>query len=275
MGGINTAVLWVAIVLYLAGFVLFLTGLVFNRKGAVEKAWLLSVVAFVVHTLTIAIRWVESGHPPVLWRFEHALAGSWFVMAIYLSVLRGSRGLKVTGLIASGFALLMLGYGLMSSKQLQPLPPPYQSGWLWIHVGFGWLTYGSYHIAAGTGILYLLKDRAMRKNTHSWLSELLPSTETLEDVTFKLIVYGFIAHIVMLGSGAIWAYGLWGRYWAWDPIETWSLISWLVYALVIHLRVTYGWKGRRFIYLAIVSVITIIILFGGIGFAGGVHTPLL
>ncbi len=275
MGGVNGMVLWAAIVLYLAGFMLFLTGVVFNKRKTIERAWWLCVAGFTMHTLTIIVRWIESGHPPVLWRFEHALAGSWFVMAIYLAIVRNAKGLRVAGIIVSGFTLLMLGYGLMSSKQIEPLPPPYQSPWLWIHVGFGWLTYGSYHIAAGTGILYLIKEWAIRKDKDGWFYRTLPATEVLEDVTFKLIIYGFIAHIVMLGSGAIWAYGLWGRYWAWDPIETWSLISWLVYALVIHLRVTYGWKGRRFIYLAILSVITIIILFGGIGFVGGVHTPLL
>jgi cytochrome c-type biogenesis protein CcsB len=270
--------LWSALAMYLLAFLIFLSSIVFKKEGQREVAWWVCVVGFIIHTLTILVRWVESGHPPVLWSFEHALAGGWFVMGVLLVLVWRFPSLKEVGVVISPFVLLMLGYGIMGKELgIEPLPPPYQSNWLWVHVGFGWIAYGAYHVAAAVAVLYLLKDRALRKSGGevSRFFRVLPETQTMDDLIFKLIVYGFISHIVMLGSGAIWAYGLWGRYWSWDPIETWTLISWLIYGLVIHLRVTYGWKGRRGAWLAIISLIGVLIFFGGIGFTRGVHTPLL
>lgn len=270
--------LWSAMAMYLLAFLLFLSAAVFKKEGQREVGWWGCVAAFILTTLTIAVRWVESGHPPVLWSFEHALAGAWFVTGVFIILVRKFPALKELGVIISPFVLLMLGYGIMGKELgIEPLPPPYQSNWLWVHVGFGWIAYGSYHVAAGMAVLYLLKERALRKSGGEvgWFYSALPEIQTMDGLIFKLIVYGFISHIVMLGSGAIWAYGLWGRYWAWDPIETWTLISWLIYGLNIHLRVTYEWTGRRGAWLAIISLIGVLIFFGGIGFTRGVHTPLL
>jgi len=271
--------LWSSIGAYLISSLVFLSGMVFKKEGHSSFAWKAALAGFLLHTLTIAVRWIESGHPPVLWRFEHALAGGWFVMAVFLALVFRFPSIRALGALVISFTLLMLGYGIMSAELgVEPLPPPYQSNWLWVHVGFAWVAYGAYHVAAGMGILYLLKGRAIRKrgeeNIHRFFAK-LPGLKTLDDLTFKLIVYGFISHIVMLGAGAIWAYGLWGRYWTWDPIETWTLISWLIYGLNIHLRVTYDFTGSRGAWLAIVSLAGVLIFFGGIGFTKGVHTPLL
>lgn len=272
--------LWTAIAIYLVSFLLFLSGVIFKKERQHVFAWYGCIIGFGLHSATILARWIASGHPPVLWSFEHALAGSWFVMGIFLIVGKYFSNFKIAGIVVSPFVMLMLGYGIMGKELgIEPLPPPYQSNWLWVHVGFGWITYGAYHVAAGMAILYLLKERAVRKSKNkgelSRFFQFFPELSVLDDLTFKLITYGFIAHIVMLGSGAIWAYGLWGRYWAWDPIETWTLISWLIYGIAIHIRMTYRWKDKRFAWLAILALAGVIIFFGGIGFVGGVHTTLL
>jgi cytochrome c-type biogenesis protein CcsB len=271
--------LWTAVFFYGASFFVFLSAVVFTSSGLSSLAWKGSVAGFILHTAAITVRWITSGHPPVLGTFEHALAGSWFVMTIFLIAVRRFSGLKDIGVIVSLFVLLMLGYGVMSSEaSLEPLPPPYRSNWLWVHVTFAWIAYGAYHVAAGIAILYLLKERKAKGGKEGRLTGFLsrlPETSRMDEFNSKLIVYGFIAHIGMLGSGAIWAYGLWGRYWAWDPIEIWSLVTWLIYGMSIHLRTTYGWRGRKYAWLVILSLIGIIVTFGGIGFIGGVHTPLL
>jgi cytochrome c-type biogenesis protein CcsB len=259
---IEGILLWSAIVLYLLVFLIFLSAIVFKKDGQRELAWRGCVAGFIVHTLTILVRSVDNGHPNEL----------------FFILVRRFPALKGVGVVVSPFVLLMLGYGIMGKELgIEPLPPPYQSNWLWVHVGFGWIAYGAYHVAAGVAILYLLKERAIRKSGGEVprFFRALPEVQTMDELIFKLIVYGFISHIVMLGSGAIWAYGLWGRYWAWDPIETWTLISWLIYGLDIHLMVTYEWKGRRAAWLAIISLTGVLVFFGGIGFARGVHTPLL
>jgi cytochrome c-type biogenesis protein CcsB len=200
------------------------------------------------------------------------------VAGIFIFLIWKLPSLKNAGVVVSPLTLVLLGYGIMKSDPaIAPLPPPYQSYWLWIHVTLAWVAYGAYHVAAGTAILYLLKKNKAgdEKFFLSGLLKKLPEEDRMDELVYKLIIYGFIAHIGMLGSGSIWAYGLWGRYWGWDPIETWSLISWLVYGVNIHLRATYHWKGRKAAWLAISSLAGIIITFGGIGFIRGVHTTLL
>ena len=146
-----------------------------------------------------------------------------------------------------------------------------------MHVSFAWIAYGAYHVSAGVAVLYLLKERWARKGEPNIPAALkkLPDLAIMDGLIAQLIEYGFLAHIIMIGAGAIWAYGLWGRYWNWDPIETWSLISWIIYGINIHMRMTYGWKGKKGAWLAAASLAAVIITFGGIGFIGGVHTPLL
>ncbi|MBI3755352.1 MAG: cytochrome c biogenesis protein CcsA [Deltaproteobacteria bacterium] len=260
--------LWTAIGVYLATFLLFLGGLIFKKEKQFVLAWRGCVAGFSLHSAAILARWVASGHPPVLWSFEHALAGSWFIMGIFLFIGRYFSSMKIGGIVISPFVLLMLGYGIMGKQTgIEPLPPPYQSNWLWVHVGLAWVAYGAFIISAIMSILYLVKDRSVYKD--------LARLETLDDLIFETILFGFITLTVEIGAGALWAYGLWGRYWAWDPIETWSLISWLVYGVNIHLRATYGWQGKKAAWFAIISLIAILITFGGIGFIGGVHTTLL
>lgn len=270
--------LWIAIAAYLGSFSLFLGGTVFKSNRQSSWAWRACVAGVLFQLFTVAVRWYSSGHPPVLGTFEHALAGSLAIGIIYLAVGLYLPLVRALGVVAAPFVLLMLGYGVMGRDSgITPLPPPYQSNWLWVHVSFAWIAYGAYHVSAGLGVLYLIREKGRSRNgeVRNRFFRSLPEPKRMDDLIFRLIVYGFVAHIVMLGSGAIWAYGLWGRYWAWDPIEMWSLITWVVYGLCIHLRVSYGWKGEAAAWLAIVSLAAVLITFGGIGFVGGVHTPLL
>jgi ABC-type transport system involved in cytochrome c biogenesis permease subunit len=123
-------------------------------------------------------------------------------------------------------------------------------------------------------VLQLLKIKSSGDRGGGLLSR-LPGAETLEDLTFRIICFGFVSLAVEMGAGAIWAYKLWGRYWAWDPMETWTLISWLTYALYLHLKVTMGWRGARMAWLAIIAFVFILIAFGGMAMMMGLHAPLL
>jgi len=164
----------------------------------------------------------------------------------------------------------MLGNGLQGQKELLPLEPPYRSNWLYVHVLFAWLAFGSYMVAAGVGAVTILRQRLLNMFSFN-----LPVEKLLDELSFRLILFGFLAESIMIGSGAIWAHGLWGRYWGWDPVETWSLISWLTYGLNLHLRLTYGWRGKRAAWLAIFSLFGVIALFFGIGYISGLHTRML
>jgi len=261
--------LWIAIGGYGLAFAAFLNGMVFKRERLPVYAFGLTVGGFVCHTLAVGARWYATGHAPVMHTYENSLIGIWFLVLIYLGLSFYFPPSRLFGVVVAPFSLLILGNGLLVGAELQPLEPAFRSNWLYIHVLFAWLSFGSYLLAFADGIMYLLKDKAKTGTLTR-----LPELKLLEELSLRLILFGFLCQAVMLGSGAIWAHGLWGRYWGWDPVETWSLISWLVYGLNLHVRITLGWSGKRAAWLAVGSLFGIIFLFFGFGHGSSVHTEM-
>jgi len=261
--------LWLSIALYSFSFLLFLGGLVFRKEAFQAYAFRVSVLAVLFHTGAMLARWAETGHLPVMGTYENSIAGSWFMAVTYIIFRYVFPPSKPFGVAVMPLALLILGNGLQAEAVLQPLEPPYRSNWLYIHVLFAWFAFGAYAMALGAGALYLLKGWRQKG-----VLGRLPELKLLDELSLRLILFGFFAEAIMIGSGAIWAHGLWGRYWGWDPVETWSLISWLTYGVNIHLRVTMGWSGKRAAWLAIGSLFGIIFTFFGIGYVSELHTAI-
>lgn len=275
MTNIEAIFFWIAIWTYGISFVAFLQGIVFKKELPLRAGWFLLLAGFVSQSTSLAIRWMVTGHPPVMRVYENSMLSGWFLVALFLILRRWNRMLEVTAVAILPVVLLMLGNGVMSRPVLEPLSPPYQSNWLWFHVFFAWIAYGAFCVAAGLGVIYLLKERFEKKGSLPEIYLKLPELQVLNELMLKTAIFGFIALTVEIGAGCLWAYGLWGRYWGWDPIETWSLITWLIYGTDIHFGVTLGWKGRRMAWLVIASLISLFITFGGIGYMSGVHTVIL
>lgn len=269
--------LWLGVLGYMCAFVASLIGIVFRKEKVAAVGWKVMIGAFASHTAAILSRWGAAGHMPVMGVYENSLLGAWFVTAIYLAAARWlAPGIKSLGAIVTPVVLIMMGNGIMSGAELEPLAPAFQSNWLFVHVIFAWLAYGSFFVAACFGIAFLLKRRAEgREEIGNGVLGKFPEPAVMDDLIFRFLIFGFIADTVMIATGSIWAHGLWGRYWGWDPIETWSLVSWLIYGAALHLRITMGWKDRRMAWLAIGAIITVVITFFGIGFISGVHTKLM
>lgn len=261
--------IWACIAGYALGFVLFLLGLVFKKEGLQRYGFWASALAFILHSAAIAARWAETGHMPVMYTYENTLLGSWFMMLTYIVLRYAFPPSRPFGAAVIPLALLVLGNGIQSGAELAPLAPPFKSNWLYVHVLFAWFAFGSYVTAFAAGGMYLLKSRSSKG-----ILGRLPELKLLDELSLRLILFGFFSEAIMIGSGAIWAHGLWGRYWAWDPVETWSLVSWLTYGLNIHMRVTLGWRGKRAAWLAVVSLFGVIFLFFGLGYMSDVHTSI-
>lgn len=273
MNSLEGIIVWTALILYLLCTASFLSGWAFRSERRLDWGWKLFPAAFAAHSLAIIIRWIATGHPPVVEPIEHAEAGAWFAGIVYLVAATRRESLRPLGLVVATVILVMLGGGIMAENELRPLPPPFQSNWLWVHVGFAWLSWGSFVSAAGMGLFYLLKG--WRKDHAGVLLNKMPDFPRMEDLTFRFILFGFIAQGLMMVTGAIWAHGLWGSYWSWDPLETWSLIGWLVYGIFLHLRLMFGMKGKAAAWYALLALISNIIYFWGIGFVPDTHTQLL
>ncbi len=258
--------LWAAIAGYALGFAAWAVGLSFGKPGFSRAARRLSAAAFGAHGGAIVIRWITSGHAPVMGAYENALLGAWFLPFLFGVVAWRYRPAARALPAVLAATLLILGNGVVAPAELGPLEPPYRSSWLAVHVLFAWFAFGSYIVASGLSAWFLWSGRRGGAEGPAPLAD---------ELTAKLVAFGFLSHAVMIASGAIWAHGLWGRYWGWDPIETWSLVTWLIYAVYLHLRFTLGWKGRRAAWLTLVAAAGIAVTFFGIGVVSNVHTQLL
>lgn len=271
----ETLFFWAAVVLYIASSAVYIAAFAFRRERWLAPAWRLALLGFAAHSGALLGRWVATGHPPVMRDYENAVAGAWVTVAVFLALQARYPGLRGLGLPVVPFALLMLGYGLLTSPRLEPLTPAYKSFWLGVHVVFAWLAYSGYAAATGLAVLHLLKRWAPTLvNGNGWQRRLakqvtytrMPEGDALDELSYRMVVFGFLADAVMLVAGAIWASYLWGSFWSWDPVETWALVNWLTYAVYLHLRVSMRWTGARMSWLAIAAMSTVIVSFWGISY---------
>lgn len=257
---------WSTVFLFATSFAFYLSCFVLKQQKHARLGYVLLAGGLLAETAVIALRWRATGHLPTVDNYEHALAGSWVIALFTLGLVTRAKNTQYVSIGTLFACLMMLGGGYLSKPALRPMNVTLISEWLYVHIFFAWLSYASYVVAFGIAIVYLAKDFKIGGNSRQAFMERLPSLEYLEDLMFRYIVFGFITDAVMLASGSIWAKQLWGSYWSWDPVETWSLLSWLLYGLIIHLKVSVGWKGRRLAWLAISAIVTVLIVFWGVNF---------
>ena len=255
---------WFVMVLYALVVAAQIWGQSFRSDKATPTSRWLLLLGFALHTVLVAWRWIATGHIPTIGNFENALVGGWFIVLMVLWAGWKSR----YPLLAAGalpFALLIMGGGAMSDTSPRPMLAALKSWWLYIHIFFAWLAYGAYTVACGAAIAYLVKSRKADTPREA--------LDRLDELMFRSTVFGFITDAVMIGAGSIWAKDLWGSYWSWDPVETWSLLSWLIYGLALHLRVTMGWRGKRLAWVLIVGIIGVLVSFWGVNLVmeGSLH----
>jgi cytochrome c-type biogenesis protein CcsB len=239
---------------------------VFRNERFLPRMIWLATGGFALHGGAVAARYAATGHLPWAGDYENGLFGGLFIVGFTLAVAWRQPGLRVIAVATLPLALLLMGYGAMRQPVLSPMEASLKSSWLYVHVFFAWLAFGAYALAMAGGIVFLLKERNARRPAPNPVYERFPPTDRLDELVFRWIVFGFVTDAVMIASGAIWARDLWGNYWSWDPVETWSAITWLVYGLAIHLRLTRGWRGARFARLAVVAIVNMIVTFFGVTF---------
>jgi cytochrome c-type biogenesis protein CcsB len=262
MSNWETIFFWISLVIYSLAAGGYIYSFVFKNPRPMSKLTLLIAVGFLTHSIAICDRYRVLGHLPWAGDYESALMGGWFITAATLFVAWRNRALQGLATATAPLVVIMMGYGVMRNPLLSPMSASLKSYWLYIHVYFAWLAFGAYALAMATGVIYLLK----RRNPANPAYERFPSLVSLDELIFRYVVFGFITDTLMIAAGAIWAKDLWGSYWSWDPVETWSLISWLTYGIAIHLRVTFGWRETRLAWVVILALSTVIISFFGVSF---------
>jgi cytochrome c-type biogenesis protein CcsB len=253
---------WLALTAWVAAFLVFLWVLVFQRPDRLALAVGLTALGLVPHTAGTAIRWFATERPPFISLYELVCASAWFVVAVYVVAQFVWRHARVLGVAVMPVAFLSMGAALTLSPEPNALGAALKSWWLVLHIIFALLAHGCFAIAFAAGILLLVGRSAVSPETES--ENQIPSPERLDMLGMRCIVFGFICDTIMVLSGSIWAYKAWGRYWGWDPIETWSLITWLLYGLYAHLRFLPGWRGRRAAIYAVLAFLVVVFSFWGV-----------
>jgi ABC-type transport system involved in cytochrome c biogenesis permease subunit len=214
-----------------------------------------ATVAWVLLTAFLVRRALEAGHWPLTNRYEFALCFAWAIIGIYL-LLEASWGERGAGAFVLAVALLVVTYAATrpaDMRAMAPLLPVLRSVWLQIHVLTAAVAYGACGVAAGLGLMQLARGRG---------SQL--AADQVERVTERSVALVFPWLTLSILTGAIWAQKAWGRYWGWDPKETWALITWLWYLLVMHLRPLRRWGGRRLAVLALGGFGMVLFTFVGV-----------
>ncbi|MEW5744274.1 MAG: c-type cytochrome biogenesis protein CcsB [Nitrospirota bacterium] len=235
-------------------------------RGMKEASRLMLITAgvgFAIHSASIVSRYLEAGHLPITSMHEASSFFAWCVVLIFFFLeLRYKIGIMGSFIMPIVF-LLMLSSSVLP-REIRPLSPVLQSYWLGIHTFLAFLGNAAFAVAFGVGIMYLLQEHYLKaKRTHG-LFKRLPSLQVLDEINYKLITLGFPLLTLAIITGALWAENAWGSYWRWDPKETWSLITWFIYALVLHIRLTAGWRGKKAAILSIIGFVVVLFTFFGV-----------
>jgi cytochrome c-type biogenesis protein CcsB len=264
MSGVEPVFYWLAALTAAASFFLMALSVVFRKPSSVLAAQVAALVSLLLITVFGITRWSISGHPPFVTLFESMVMSVWFLLLIYFIVQLANNRLRVLLLPVSLVALLLLGWSSTLPSDPSPLSAALDHVWLFIHASFATSGAAAFLIATSFSILYLLGEEKV--TALSSMTEKIPDHAALPKSILNFILLGLILWGVMIVSGSIWANIAWGRYWAWDPIELWSLISWLLYGLILHTRMAWKISVRMFCWLAILASLTVVFSLWGVGY---------
>ncbi|WP_035930611.1 c-type cytochrome biogenesis protein CcsB [Kocuria rosea] len=237
-----------------------------HRRPAARVAVAVMVLAFAVHAAAVVARAIAAGRVPWGNMYEFCTTGALVVAGVYLGSLL-ARDLRFVGTLVSGLVVIMLCAATIGfPTPVGPLVPALQSWWLVIHVSIAVAASGVFTITFAMAVLQLAqarREKAILAGATPGMAflGLVPSSQALENLSFRLNAVGFAFWTFTLAAGAIWAEQAWGRYWGWDTKEVWTFVIWVVYAAYMHARATRGWSGNRSAWLSIVGYLCVIFNF--------------
>ena len=223
----------------------------------------LVVAGFAFHTANIIARYVLSGHIPIANLHEASSFFSWCVVLLFF-YLEYRYKLGLLGAFIMPVVFILMLSSSMLPRKIEPLSPVLQSYWLGIHTVFAFIGDAAFAMAFGIGLMYLIQEHYVKSKHIGGLFRRLPSLQILDEINYRLITIGFPFLTLAIITGALWAESAWGSYWRWDPKEVWSLITWFIYALVLHVRLTVGWRGKRAAILSIIGFCVVLFTFFGV-----------
>lgn len=274
----NTVILSVVTFIYGLAAVLYVFSWVFRKETAGKLATWVTLAACIGNAAGLVLRWYESyqlgsgyGHAPLSNIYESLTFFALTIGIIYLVIEKRYQN-RVIGVFALPLAFFALAYASFgTSDRIQPLIPALKSNWLIAHVISCFIGYAAFGVAFGVSIMYLVRA-GRNPGSETGNQTRIPEAATLDELTHQLTMFGFLFLTVGIITGAVWANSAWGRYWGWDPKETWSFITWLIYAALLHFRMMRGWRGRRIAVLSIIGFAAVLFTYFGVNLLPGLHS---
>lgn len=253
---------WLAVALYGVSTFSYIFGIISRYEKLFLAGLYCALAGLIPHTAAIALRWKTGGIEPFTTISESITFGVFVAILIFLIVQFTTKKTRPMGVLVLPVAFVLMGWaGTLMKDVATQLAPALQSWWLWVHIIGAATGFGAVLYAAGLGLMYLLKEKKS-----GGIYERLPELQDLDSLSYRFVAGGFIMYGLMIISGAYWSNTVKGSYWAWDPVEVWSLISWLIYGIYLHLRITFGWRGKKLAWYALIALAAMIVSYWGIPF---------
>jgi cytochrome c-type biogenesis protein CcsB len=253
---------WTTVVLYGISTFAYIFAMIARQDKLFIVGQFSAVSGFVVHVTAISLRWTATGITPFISISESISLGSFMAVMIFLGLQFSTARVRPVGALVMPVVFVLMGWaGTLMKEVASTLAPALQSGWIWVHIVGASAGFAAVLVAAGLGLVYLLKERKS-----GGIYDRLPSLVDIDTLAYRFVAGGFIMYGLMMVSGCFWSNQVKGSYWGWDPVEVWSLVSWLTYGIYLHLRVTMGWRGRRLAWYALIALIAMIVSYWGIPF---------
>jgi ABC-type transport system involved in cytochrome c biogenesis permease subunit len=252
--------LWMALVLYVLAGTLAILGVTLKRFHE-RTVFGLLIMGLVLHTLAIGLRWYRLDHGPFLTMFEILMSNVWSMLLIFAVAYWRVQSVRASAVVVMPIMFMMMGWLLISNPGEGHLPPTYHTIWLYIHIGFGKVFLGSLLVSVGISGIILLRFTSYGIKYFKDI----PNNQHLNEL-LRFLAISMIFETLMLIVGAIWAQDAWGRYWAWDPLETWAFMTWLTLILTIHIRLAYKVSPSISATMVIIVFVVAFLTFFGVPF---------
>ncbi len=254
---------------YLLSMILYVLFFVLKKEKPGKWAGMIAAASFVLHTAALIVRGIGAGRLPLTNQYEFATSFAWGICACYLVFLWKYR-FRALGAFVMPVIFLVIGYAAMQSREVRELMPALRSNWLAIHVSSAIVSYGAFGVSFAVSLMFLIRRKMAGS---SFWQEHIPEEKKLDLISYRAVSLGFMFLTFVMVSGAIWAEHAWGSYWSWDPKETWSLITWIIYAIYLHLRISKGWKGKSAAVFAVIGFVCVIFTYIGVNtLIPGIHS---
>jgi cytochrome c-type biogenesis protein CcsB len=273
----SSLILSITTFVYGAAAFLYIAAWVFHKDGLGRAAFWTAIAGAYGNAAGFGLRWIESyrmgiGHVPLSNLYESLVFFS-LAIAVLVLIVEKKYGYRSIGAFAMPLAFLAMAYASLSpniSDRIQPLLPALKSNWLIAHVITCFIGYAAFAVAFGLSLMYFVKKEQPEET--GLIRFKIPEHHVLDQLTHQMVMLGFLFLTAGIITGAVWANSAWGRYWGWDPKETWSLITWFIYATLLHVRLMRGWTGRKVAIFSIVGFGAVLFTYFGVNLLPGLHS---